>query len=84
MHFLYLQHLWQIYSGKFSLVQIFTDLPFRPSEEIFVVLNFVPALNLVLANACEDVFYGSYFCGNQIIREILHHVKISRYTVAVS
>ena len=41
---------------KFSLVQIFTDLPFRPSEEIFVVLNFAPVLDLVLANACEDIF----------------------------
>ena len=41
---------------KFLLVQIFTDLPFRPSEEIFVVLNFAPVLDLVLANACEDIF----------------------------
>ena len=27
-----------------------------PSEEIFVVLNFVPVLDLVLANACKDIF----------------------------
>ena len=36
--------LYTIYSGKFSLVQNFTEWPLRPSEEIFVVLNFTPAL----------------------------------------
>ena len=48
------------YSKKFSLVQNFADLPCRPSEEIFVVLNFVPALDLVLANARDNIFHGSY------------------------
>ena len=32
------------YSGKFSLVQNFAELPPRPSEENFVVLNFTPVL----------------------------------------
>ena len=31
------------YSGKFSLVQNFMELPPNPSEAIFVVLNFMPA-----------------------------------------
>ena len=30
------------YSGKFSLVQNFAELPSSPSEEIFVALNFSP------------------------------------------
>ena len=46
------------HSGKFSLMQIFADLPSRPSEETFVVLNYMPALkqdhitviDLVLSN----------------------------------
>ena len=33
-----------LYSTKFSLVQIFTELPSGRSEEIFTVLNFVPTL----------------------------------------
>ena len=32
------------YSGKFSLVQNFVELPPSPSEEKFVVLNFALAL----------------------------------------
>ena len=65
--------------GKFLLVQIFLDLPSRPSE-----LNFAPALDLVLANAHVDIFRGSDFHRCQTICkncEILHHAKISRYVV---
>ena len=46
-------------SGKCSLVQNFVEFPFRPSEEIFLVLNFMPVLwrdhnhhQLISAIAC--------------------------------
>ena len=70
------------YSRKFSLVQIFADMPSRHLEEIFVILNFIPALDLVLANAREDIFRGFYFHSSRIIcqnHEILYHPKISHY-----
>ena len=39
------RNAWDIlYSRKFLLVQFFTDLPSRPSKEVFVVLDFAPAL----------------------------------------
>ena len=54
-----------LYSGKFSLVQIFADLPFRTSEKNFCGSKFAPALNLVLANTRQDIFCGSYFCSSR-------------------
>ena len=58
-----------LYSGKFLLVQIFMKLRSRPSEEIFVVLNFVRALeqatptinDLVLANCAHARRYVEIF-----------------------
>ena len=73
-----------LYSRKFSLVQIFVDLLSRPLEEIFVVLNFAPGLDLVLANTHDDIFCGSYFRGSRTICKnckILHNAKISSYRV---
>ena len=68
------------------------DLPSRPSEEIFVALNFgqcsskaAPTVNdLVLTHARHnvDTFCGFYFCDSQTLcenHEILHHAKISHY-----
>ena len=43
------------------------DLPSRHSKEIFVILNYVPALNLVLANARVDIFHSSYFVAPELI-----------------
>ena len=41
-------------------------MPSRPLEEIFVVLSFAPALNLVLANACEDIFVVLIFVAAEL------------------
>ena len=78
------------YSGKFSLVQNFVELPPRPSEEVFVVLNFAPVLrrdhthHLLMRKVLHWNFRGSYSCGSWSICkkcELLHHAKISHYTV---
>ena len=69
---------------KFWLVQIFVDLSSRPSEEIFVVLNFAPVLDLVLANVHEDIFHSSYFHGSGTIhenREILQRENFPLYSI---
>ena len=71
------------YSGKFSLVQTFVELPVNPSQEIFVVL-IVARASAIPYNAYLN-FRGSYFRDGRPIREkceSLHHAKISRYTVA--
>ena len=73
------------HSGKCSWVQNFTELPLRTPEEI---------LNFCGARTCEDAkryrcsasgnFRGFYFRGSWPIcknHKILHHAKISRYTV---
>ena len=70
------------YSGKFLLVQVSADLPSRPSEEIFVVLNFMPVLDLVLANACKDIFMAAelsvktvkFFCTMQKFPAIRYQI----------
>jgi hypothetical protein len=79
-------------------VQNFAELYVSPSEEIFVVFIFVPShvettptpiicmydVNVFIAHLS---FRGSYFRGTRPIREkreILHHAKISRYTVVYS
>jgi hypothetical protein len=83
------------YSGKFSLVQNFAELHVSPSEENFVVLIFAPSPHRDHTHADRlhvwhhtfsppINFRGSYFRGTQPIREkreILHHAKISLYTV---
>ena len=73
-----------LYSGKFSLVQNFADLPITCPEEIFVVLNFVPSLNGDHTTCMNIKFRSSNFRDIHLIREnreILHHAKISHYTV---
>ena len=72
------------YSGKFSLVQNFADLPITRPEEIFVVLNFASSLNRHHTTCVNVKFRSSYFRDIRLIREnceILHHAKIFRYTV---
>ena len=82
-----------VYSGKFSLMQIFVELLVSPLKEIFMVLIFASqsaisarrAVCIIFCyNAMMSLFRGSYFRGGRPIREkhkILHHAKISRYTV---
>jgi hypothetical protein len=81
-----------LYSGKFSLVQNFAELHVSPSEEIFVI-QFSRLLYVKTTPTSIDCMYditflrfrGSYFRRIQPIcekREILHHTKISRYTVS--
>jgi hypothetical protein len=53
------------------LVQNFTELLATALEEIFMVLNFAPSYFRSARSICEK-------------REILHHAKISRYTVSSS
>ena len=72
------------YSGKFSLVQNFAESLVSALEEIFVVLIFARSLHARHYFAAYSKFRGSYFRGGPPIREnreILHHAKISRYTV---
>ena len=76
------------YSGKFSRVQNFVELPLRAPEEIFAVLIFAAPVRTGRRGAIDIAlggnFHGSYFRASRPIREnreILHHVKISRYTV---
>ena len=63
-------------SMKFSLVQFFTELPSRRSEEIFAVLNFVPTLeqdphqSAVLKNFAVTVVF---LHGNRTIRKKLRN-----------
>ncbi len=78
------------YSGKFSLVHNFVELPPSSTEENFVVLNFALALWQDHTHQQSIIstrkICGSYFRGSQSIREnreILHHAKISRYMVVV-
>ena len=69
-------------------MQNFVELPPSPSEKNFVVLNFVLALwrdhTHQLALDKDRKFHGSYYCGGRSIhenRKILHHAKLSCYTV---
>ena len=72
------------YSGKFSLVQIFAELLATALEKIFVLLIFAPSPHGDHTHIDRSAISRFIFMGARPIREnreILHHAKISRYTV---
>ena len=77
------------YSGKFSMVQIFAEMPSDPPEETFIFVELAhqatpPTYMLMLTSPEFSPRFGSYFRCSALVsenRENLHPSKISRYTV---
>ena len=74
---------WIPYSGKFLLVQIFANSPPNPPGKNLISRR--PACCTRTRTRCQmRHFRGCYFRASASVREkreILHHAKISRYTV---
>jgi hypothetical protein len=74
------------YSGKFSLVPNFVKLLAIALEENFMVLLSVPCPRGDHTHINQPDFLQSIFSQRPIYRrkrEILHHVKVSHYTIFV-